>query len=100
MPVKVTSTQIRPNTTVDWYTPDKLGEEMAKHSLGYDSLLLEAPTVEISSDGLTYTKTFLFPDGWDYEANAAAQSDKNYIDTMKSYLNEYNIEFELQVEKI
>ena len=100
MPVKVTSIQIRSNTDVEWYTPDKLGSEMAKHSLGYNNLLLEAPTVEISQDGLVYTKTFLFPDGWDYEANAAAQSDKNYIDAMKSYLNEHNIEVELKVEQI
>ena len=97
MPVKVTSIQIRPNTAVDWYTADKLGEDMAKHGLKYDDRLLEGPMIEISQDGLTYTKTFLFPDGWD---NEAEQSDKNYIDAMKRYLIEHGIEFELQVEQI
>ena len=100
MPVKVTSIQFRPNTDVEWYTADKLGEEMAKHSLGYGNILLEDPTVEISQDGLTYTKIFLFPDGWDYEANTAAQIDNNYIDGMKNYLTEHSIIIELQVEQI
>ena len=96
MPIKVTSTQIRPNTDVEWYTPDKLGSEMAKHSLGYDNILLEAPTVEISQDGLVYTKTFLFPDGWDLES----RNNGDYVDAMRTYMEVNNIEAEFEIKQI
>ena len=98
MPVKVTSVQIRPNITVDWYTPEKLGGDFAKHSLGYDDRLLESPTVEISSDGLVNTKTFLFPDGWGFEVKT--ELDKEYSEAMQKYLYDNNIDLELEIETI
>ena len=96
MPVKIISTQIRPNTTVDWYTPEKLDPSLRDQSMGSNANLVEEPVVEISQDGLTYTKTFIFSD--DFEP--VIRLDKTYLEAVENYVTENNIELFYTTEAV
>jgi hypothetical protein len=56
--------------------------------MGNHPKLLEPPTVEISQDGLTYTKTFILADDFD----TGEIMNEEYMTASMAYQDENNIE--------
>lgn len=82
MYIKMTSTVVRPNTSIPFPNGDMLGvpaeQQTKNHPLHLDSYY------EVSSDGLTQTTVRLFKEGYDFRADnldirkAASELFANY----------------------
>ena len=86
MPLKITNTQIRPSTDIDWMLPTILfGSEYEVLTYRNNPDLLEM-NVEISDDGLTRKNIILVKDDWD-ECNGIIDSE--FINQFRKLIKEY-----------
>jgi len=87
MTIKITTTQKRPNTNVDWY-------QSTTSNFENNPQLIET-SQSISDDGLTKTKIYFFPQGFN-----VIQHSKSTSNEREKYMKDNGITFEAVVEGI